>query len=406
MIVDQTGGLVWFHPLPAGEAATNFTPQTYDGRTVLTWWQGRILKLGFGQGQDVIYSSSYQPIRRVSAGNGYSADLHQFTITPPGTAWIDIFDPVELDLSRSGGSAHAVVNDSILQEIDIRTGLVMWEWHALGHIALSDSHTRMPHSATNWDYVHINAIDPGPRGLLISARGTWTIYDIDIHTGAFIWRIGGKYSSFAQGPGTRFYWQHDARWQPGGLVSVFDNGSTPPEEKQSRGLLLDPNTTTHTVTLVKQFTNPSRTLLASSQGDMLDLSGGNWLMGYGGLPDFTEYSSSGSVLFDAVLGLHVQDFRTFLSPWSSQPTTPPAAAAQRTSSGLNVEASWNGATTVASWRVLAGSSPASLEAVATAPRSGFETTIPLHASAAYVAVAAISASGQTLATSRPTQPSG
>jgi hypothetical protein len=404
MIVDQAGGLIWFHPLPAGESATNLSPQTYDGKTVLTWWQGRILELGFGQGEDEIYNTSYEPIARVLAGNGYRADLHEFTLTPQGTAWIDVFDPVELNLTSMGGSAHAVVNDSIVQEIDVKTGLVMWEWHALGHIPLRDSYSPMPHTTVNWDYVHINAIDPGPDGLLLSARNTWTVYDVNMHTGAFIWRIGGKYPGFKRGPGTFFYWQHDARWEPGGLVSVFDNGSSPPEEKQSRGLLLEPDTKTDTVTLVKQFTNPNATLLASSQGDLLPLPGGNWLMGYGGLPNFTEYTSAGALLLDATLGPHVQDFRTFLAPWSGAPKTAPSIAAQAATGGVTVEASWNGATAVSSWKVLAGSSPSSLSTVATAPRSGFETTISAHTSAPYVAVAAVGSSGETLATSAAIMP--
>ena len=328
MIVDQGGNLIWFHPAPANEASTNFHPQQYDGQTVLTWWQGRILSLGFGQGENEIWTTSYRPLARVLAGNGYSADLHQFTLTPQGTAWIDAFDPVELDLRSLGGSAHGVVNDSIVQEIDVKTGLVMWEWHALGHIPLRDSYAAMPHTSVNWDYVHVNSIDPGANGdVLLSARGTWTIYDVNLHTGAFTWRIGGKHSSFKRGPGTSFYWQHDARWEPGGTVSVFDNGSDPPEEKQSRGLLLDPNTATHTVTLVKQFTNPNKRLLATSQGDLLPLPGSNWLMGYGGLPNFTEYDSSGHVLLDATLGRNVQDFRTYLAPWSAQPKAKPAPVA-------------------------------------------------------------------------------
>jgi hypothetical protein len=406
MIVDQAGSLIWFHAVPASDVPTNFDPQEYEGQTVLTWWQGRVLKLGFGQGEDEIYSSTYQPIARVRAGNGYEADLHQFTLTPQGTAWIDEFDPVEMNLTSMGGSAHAVVNDSIVQEIDVKTGLVMWEWHAFGHIPLRDSYAPMPHTSLNWDYVHVNSIDPGTNGdVLLSARNTWTIYDVNIHTGAFIWRIGGKYPSFKRASGTFFYWQHDARWQPGGLVSVFDNGSSPAEEKQSRGLLLDPNTASHTVTLVKQFTNPDATLLASSQGDLLNLPGGNWLMGYGGLPNFTEYTSSGQVLLDATLGLHVQDFRTFLAPWSGQPNTTPSIAAQTAGAGqLSVEASWNGATTVASWQVLAGPSSGSLTPVTSAPKKGFETTIAVHTSQPYVAVAALDSSGKTLATSAAISP--
>ena len=368
---------------------------------MLTWWQGRVLQLGFGQGVDEIYNTSYQPVARVIAGNGYRADLHEFLLTPQGTAWIDAFDPVELDLSSIGGSAHAVVNDCVVQEIDVKTGLVMWEWHALGHIPLRDSYAPMPHTTINWDYVHVNSVDPGADGtVLLSARNTWTIYDVSMHTGGFIWRIGGRYSSFKRGPGTFFYWQHDAEWQPGGLVSVFDNGATPPHEKQSRGLVLDPNTATHTVTLVKQFTNPTMTLLAGSQGNLLHLPDGNWLMGYGGLPNFTEYDDSGGVLLDGTLGRGVQDFRTYLSPWSATPTTAPAIAAQAGGNGaVTVEASWNGATAVSAWEILAGASASSLSEVAKVASTGFETQATVHTSAPMVAVAALDASGQILATS-------
>jgi len=334
----------------------------------------------------------------VRAGNGYRADLHQFTITAQGTAWIDDFDPVKLNLSRIGGLADEYVNDSVVQEIDIKTGLVMYEWHAFGHILLSDAHSPIPHT-TDWDYVHVNSIDPGTNGdLLISSRGTWAVYDLDLHSGAFNWQIGGKHSTFKLGPGATFYWQHDARWEPGGLISLFDNGSSPPEEKQSRGLLLDPNTTTHTVTLVKAFTNPARTLLASSQGDLVSLDDGNWLMGYGGLPDFTEYDSSGKVLLDGTLGLDVQDFRTFLAPWSAQPNTTPAVAAQSAGGRLTVEASWNGATDVSSWKLLTGSAPASLSMAGTATATAFETTLQASGGP-YVQVQALGSSGQVLASS-------
>jgi hypothetical protein len=408
MIADQSGNLVWFHPLPPGDSATNFRRQTYDGHTVLTWWQGRVLKLGFGQGRDEIYNTSYQPIARVDAGNGYHADLHEFLLTSHGTAWVDAFDPVLVDLSALGGSPRGVVTDSVIQEIDVKTGLVMWEWHALGHIPLRDTYSTMPHLSIHyWDYAHINSIAPGPDGqLLLSSRSTWAVYDVNMHTGGFRWRIGGKFSSFKREPGTKFYWQHDAAWQRGGLVSLFDNGSSPPEEKQSRGLVLDPDTATKTVKVVREFTDPDRTLLASSQGDLLNLGDGNWLMGYGGLPDIVEYSSSGRVLLAADLGLHVQDFRTYLAAWSATPKTRPAIAAQSTADGATVEASWNGATGVGSWRVLAGSSLGRLTPVATAPRRGFETTIAVGSSAAYVAVSALDSSGRTLATSRAITPGG
>ena len=301
MITDQSGNLIWFHPLPAGDSSTSLKLAQYEGKPVLTWWQGRILEVGFGQGEDVIYNTSYQKVAAVRAGNGYSADLHEFRLSPEGTAWIDIFDPIDMNLSSFGGRSDGVLTDSVIEEVDVKTGLVMWQWHALGHIAIGESHNPAPKASYPWDYVHINSISPGGDGgssqngeVLLSSRNTWTLYDVDIDSGGVRWRLGGDHSSFKLGAGTRTYWQHDAEWQPGGLISVFDNGSDPPKEKQSRGLVLDPNLSNHTVTLAKQLTNPSKTLLASSQGDMLTLPGGNWMMGYGGLPNCTEYNNWGT----------------------------------------------------------------------------------------------------------------
>jgi hypothetical protein len=401
MIAEQNGALVWFHPLPAGHEASNFQVQQYEGRPVLTWWQGRILQVGFGQGEDVLYDSSYRQIATIRAGNGYHADLHEIRLTPQGTAWIDAFDPIHMNLVSVHGSAHGILTDSVIQEVDVKTGLVMWEWHALGHIPLRNSLNHVSGGEYPWDYVHINSISPGSSAdVLLSARNTWTLYDVNIHSGGFDWLLGdGGHSSFKLGSGVRFYWQHDAEFQPGGLISVFDNGSDPPKEKQSSGLLLRPDFSNHTVALVKRFANPARTLLASSQGNTLTLPGGDWLLGYGGLPNFTEFDSSGHVLLDGTLGKSVQNFRTYLSPWSGQPAGAPAVAAQAAGAGVTVQASWNGATDVASWQVLAGASAESLAPVATAPRQGFETTIHLSAPARYVAVRALGASGQVLGSS-------
>jgi arylsulfotransferase ASST len=403
MIVEQNGNLVWFHPLPEGMQATNFSVQQYDGKPMLSWWQGRILEVGFGQGEDVLYNTSYQPVATVRAGNGYHADLHEIRLTPDGTAWIDAFDPIDMNLSSYHGAADGILTDSVIQEIDVKTGLVMWEWHALGHIAPGESNNPPQRYVYPWDYVHINSADPGPAGdVLLSSRNTWTLYDVDIRTGGFRWRLGAQRSSFKLGPGVRFYWQHDAEFQPGGLISMFDNGSDPPKEKQSRGLLLDPNLAAHTVSLVKQFVNPTKTLLAESQGNTLSLSGGNWLMGYGGLPNFTEYAPSGHVLLDGTLGKSVQDFRTYLSPWSGQPGGSPSVLAQPGATGaMTVAVSWNGASEVASWRVLAGVSPGALAPAATAAKTGFQTTIAVPSSGPYVAVQAVDGSGAVIGTSAP-----
>jgi hypothetical protein len=164
--------------------------------------------------------------------------------------------------------------------------------------------------------------------------------------------------------------------------------------------LLNPDLANHTVTLVKQFVNPTKTLLASSQGNTLSLPDGNWLLGYGGLPNFTEFDASGHVLLDGTLGKNVQSFRTYLAPWSGQPTTAPSLIAQPGSAGtVAVAVSWNGATNVASWHVLAGSSPGGLAPVATAPKTGFQTAITADTAGPYLAVQALDDSGAVIGTS-------
>jgi Arylsulfotransferase (ASST) len=401
MILDSSGNLVWFHALPAGDFATDFRVQQFAGKPVLAWWQGHILSVGFGQGVEVLYDSAYHRVGEIRAGNGFHADLHELQITPAGTAWLDIFDPIDLNLTKVHGSANGVLSDSIVQEIDIKTGLVMFEWHALGHVALGDSHNPPPPGTYPWDYIHVNSISVEPSGnLLLSARNTWTLYEIDAHTGEILWRLGGDHSNYKLGPGVQFYWQHDAEVQPDGLISVFDNAASPPKEKQSRGLLLRVDAGSHTVSLVKQFVNPGKVLLASSQGNTQSLPGGDWLLGYGGLPNWTEFDSSGNVLFDASLAPGDQSYRDYLYPWTGQPSSPPSVAAQRGPTGaVTVEASWNGATQVASWQLLAGASASTLAPAATAPKKGFETAISLTTPAADVAVRALDASGKVLGTS-------
>src|SRR5262249_3185674 len=153
-------------------------------------------------------------LKTVRAGNGLRGDLHEFKLTREGTAWIDMFDPVHMNLKSVHGVANGVITDSVIQQVDLKTGLVMWEWHALGHIPLSYSKVGAPGSPYPWDFVHLNSISPGSSGdVLLSSRNTWALYDVDIKSGAIRWRIGGSHPSFKQGSGTSFYWQHDAEWQ-------------------------------------------------------------------------------------------------------------------------------------------------------------------------------------------------
>jgi Arylsulfotransferase (ASST) len=409
MIFDEAGNVVWFDPLPSGTEASNLQVQQLDGKPVLSWWQGYIPPQGFGQGEEVIVNSAYQQIGRIHGGNGLKADLHDFHISSHGTAVMTVFDPIGCDLSAQGGPRGGAVTDSIFQEIDLRTGLVRREWHSLDHVGLSDSYSSAHTTSTEWpfDFFHINSVDQlaGER-TLISARNTSALYELNTLTGQVLLRVGGKHSDVTLARGSATAYQHDATVLENGTISMFDNGADPKVHSQSRGLVVAINPQAKTDTVVAQYEHPSA-LSSGSQGNIQQLANGDVFVGWGSRPYFSEFSASGALLLDGHMHGSYQSYRTYRFPWTATPAGAPAIAAVASRIGPTappptVYASWNGATTVVSWRVLAGPSPQQLAPVATAVRTGFETAIATPGGvgpATYVAVQALDASGAVLGTS-------
>jgi hypothetical protein len=402
MIIDGAGRLVWFHPAAKGNAVTDLHLTSYAGKPVLAFWEGHI-DLGVGFGTDRIYGADYRPVASVSAGNGYYADLHELQITPQGSAYLSAYSLVRADLSSVGGSRDGALQDAIVQEVDIRTGLVMFEWHTYGHVALNDSYASSPRDANKpWDFFHMNSIAPDPWGdgdLLISSRNTWAVYEIDHHSGSVLWRIGGKKSSFRMGAGTGTAFQHDARWQPDHTLTIFDNGATPKAHSQSRAIHERIDFAHRTVKLLGRYVR-TPPLLSGSQGDDQVLSNGNSFVGWGATPYFTEFSPSGQTLFDAHIPAPAQVYRAYRFPWSATPAVPPSIALKVTGpTTTSVYASWNGATGVSSWRLLGGATPTTLATLASVASSGFETAIAVPSAAPVFAVQALGAGGEVLGTS-------
>jgi hypothetical protein len=402
MIFDDSGNLVWFRPLPTGTVASNLQVQSYEGRPVLSWWQGYIPPQGFGEGEEVVLDSSYRTLFHLNAGNGYAADLHDFHLEPNGTALLTVFDPLRCDLSPFGGQRDSAVTDTAFQEIDLRTHLVRREWHAVDHASISESNSSAKSATTAWpfDYFHINTVERRQDGsLLMSARNTSALYFLNPRTGQFTLQIGGRHSAVKLGSGTGTAYQHDAQELPNGEISVFDNGGVPMVHSQSRGIILAVDASARTDTLVGEYEHP-KALDSGSQGNMQRLENGDWFFGWGAEPYFSEFTPSGTMIFDAHLPGATESYRGYRFPWSASPAESPAIAASAASGRLTVYASWNGATDVASWRVLGGASPQQLAALASAGRSGFETAIAVPSVPAYVAVQALDASGAVLGSSR------
>jgi hypothetical protein len=401
MIVDANGNLVWFKPMPVDQQADDVRVQTLHGKPALTWWQGRS-GAGIGFGEDVIYDSSYRQTHVVRAGNGLSADLHEFWLTPRGTALITAYEPVYWNASSAHASAREIVLDAVVQEIDINTGLVLFQWDSLDHVPVTESEEPLPAPGQPFDYFHVNSIQQTADGnLIVSARNTWAAYDIDGRTGQVLWTLGGKNSSFKMGRGTAFAFQHDVRVRSddGTLVTVFDDGAGPPTvHDQSRAMTVRLDYRQRTATLVRQNMH-SPDLLANYEGNTQLLDGGDQFVGWGQQPYFTEFDPSGHIVFDGRFVDANSSYRVYRYPWVGTPKTPPTIAASANGGSTIVYASWNGATEVASWRVLGGNSRDSMRTLGTAAKHGFETQISVGP-APFVCVQALSRGGHVLATSK------
>jgi arylsulfotransferase ASST len=392
MIADQRGKLVWWHPMPRGRQVLDFRAQRYGGRPVLTWWEGGT-NVGVGWGEGVILDQAYNEVLRVKAGNGYEADLHEFLLTPRGTALLIVYPFVE---HESGP-----VIDGVVQEIDLRTGLVVFEWHSLDHVGLDES--RWPEQeGAPFDYVHLNSVGEDTDGdLLVSGRHSWTVYKVDRDTGDVVWRLGGKQSDFELPADARFAFQHDARRRADGALTLFDNAAGPPETREaSRAIALELDEEAGTARLAERVEHPAHGI-SDSQGNVQALPDGNTFVGWGSQPFFTEHGPDGRVVFSGRIAEGNDNYRAYRGRWTGRPASKPDAVAERRDGAIVVTASWNGATEVARWELLAGPDAGSLRPAGSTAKRGFETPLRVREDADWLAARAIDGGGAVLGTSEP-----
>jgi hypothetical protein len=321
-IVTPAGQVVWFHPLPAGDAAYDFRTQTYLGQPVLTWYQADV-------GGGVIDNDHFQQIATVRAGNGYATDVHEFLITPWNTALIVAYGVTTANLTSIGGAADQQVFVNVVQEIDIKTGRVLFQWDANDSVPYRDSHVPLPTSASQpWDPFHINAVHLDADGnLLVSSRHTWTVYKVNRYTGKIMWELGGKQSSFtlkaAPGQvldraGEIFAWQHDPEALGNGMYTVFDDeaGTTgqAPLLSYSRAVTVRLDLGAHVATLVKSDDQPEG-LVASYGGNVQTTKNGDLFVNWDAQPYISEFSPSGTLLFNAEFPSGVTCYRAYRLPW-------------------------------------------------------------------------------------------
>lgn len=397
MITNNRGEVVWFQP--TNQLATNLQVQSYRGQPVLSFWNGQIVN-GMGYGKGYLLDHEYHSVATIKAGNGLEVDLHELTLTPQNTALVTAYRKRAADVSAIGGPKNGSVFESVIQEIDVATNKVLFQWNSLDHVPVTDSYTKASGDVPV-DYFHINSVALwDDNSLLVSARNTWTVYRIDRRSGAVIWRLGGKRSDFAIEKGANFEWQHHVRRYNNG-ITVFDDAAAPAEEPQSRALVLAVDESAKKVRLTRAYTHPAG-LLTYYEGSIQMLANGNAFVGWGTEPYSSEFDAKGNLIYDVRFPTNDQSYRAFRYEWSGTPTSPPALVVDKDDiGGYAAYVSWNGATNVAYWQVLSGNSAKSLEPVAVVPKAGFETAITVHPGGPYLAVAGLDLSGKRLGISAP-----
>jgi hypothetical protein len=394
LVVDDSGEPVWFLPL-GSTTAMDVRMQQYQGRTVLTWYEGTVL--GAEGGSWVIFDPTYHEVASVKAARGRHGDLHELLLTPQGTALITIYREIATP-------AVPRLVTGIVQEVDVASGRVLFEWRSNDHVGLDESYMSQVTPAGNVDYFHLNSIDVDTDGnLLVSARHTSTIYKIDRKSGEVLWRLGGMKSDFAVAPAASFAFQHDVRRRSGGTITMFDNNAAVPGGMTtSRGLRIKVDTKKKRASFVAEYLAP-RSRTGWAMGNMQELPDGSVFIGWGTDGSFTEIGSDGSIRLDGRFTDGSVSYRAFRFELVAQPKGRPATEVLRNADGsYTLYVSWNGSTQVAKWQLVAGATAAAMKPVVTVPRTGFETAIPLPVTGGYVSVIALDAHGKQLRAAAPT----
>ncbi len=388
-IYDNTGQPVWHHVSTDPDSFIYcLTAQEYLGEPVLTWSEGA-KPTGYGYTHFVIADQSYEPIAYLQGGNGVNGlDVHDMVLTDYGTAWVFSYHPV---WANDAGTQRNVL-EGVIQEIDVSTGDVWWEWHSLDHVALDESYQSHPEDPSSaWDYLHINSIEVDHEGnLLISSRTNHAVYRISTENHEVIWRLGGKKSDFALEPDAVFAVQHDARELEDGTITIFDNVASH-EEVDSRGLVFELDEESKTATLLREYHRDGG-MYSPFQANMQTLDNGNVFIGWGSGPHCSEFTHEGEMIFD----MNYQaghSYRGYRVDWSATPSRPIDYLLEDGANGdLTCYVSWNGATDVAEWQVVNDAE----EVVASAPKVGFETELTAIPVSAHLEVRALNGDGQVI----------
>ena len=386
-----------------------FGVQDLHNEPYLIYWKGNSsATFGHGYGSVHVLNSSYHEVYNIcpsvkeldlvtSAHVSYACylDRHEALITNQGTLIATAYNVTPADLTSVGGPENGWIFDSLLFEIDLATGKVLFRWRALDHLPkIPLDQSKYPLVVGNvtlpWDYFHINSVQALPDGYLVNSRHLFSTYKVS-KNGSIDWHLSGSHAipgDFTLPPSAYFSWQHDPRIANATdsflTITYFNNDNSEAQNgtNSTSGLRLSLDLESHSVTLLRTLTVPSSPIFAESQGSYQPLPNGHALLGYGQIAKTREFDAGGKLVYEAQYGYstaksQVASYRSYRQTWNAQPATASKIVAKCAGGKTKVYLSWNGATAHNDWTIFAGNSVASLSAMASVPKSGFETECDL-----------------------------
>lgn len=207
-ITTSSGDVVWSSEYT--QDASNFRKQKLNGADVLTYWTGAggaatNTSASHGYGRVIVLDERYEQIHEICLRLEpfttpsdteilCQCDVHESQITDHGTILLTAYNITTTDLSAIGGPKKGWVYDSLVVEVDVVKGEVLWTWSPLAHIPITETNLDMPVNNSRdvpFDYFHTNSVQPWGSNVLINARHTSTSYLVN-RAGKILWRFSGS----------------------------------------------------------------------------------------------------------------------------------------------------------------------------------------------------------------------
>jgi len=229
MIVDANGTPLWYHRTASAPTIVEPLPNSTVGITILA------------NPPNVSVGTLYQldsGVTQTVSTVGIPLDDHELHLLPNGDFMLlsyPTLSGVDLTgLNRYG--SDSTIFDCAVQEVDPQ-GNLLWDWRASNHADPVRESRILEGAGTDAspaDVYHCNSIDVNADGdVLISFRHMNAVLLVSKATGTVVWKLGGaaynkdgaQILAIQNDPEVAFYMQHDARFQPNGDISVFDDHS-------------------------------------------------------------------------------------------------------------------------------------------------------------------------------------